>query len=602
MMFHPFTLFRAEREVIVEMKKISVVLQDKDIREALTVLSEAGVLHLEHFDVPKGDELSLLIEEHDRMVEMLNVLCQVRPRPQQQAEAHVKQMFINISTSLSVIRELDEKIRDYQTELAAWEPWGAFDPREIQLLEKHGIFVRLFAVPEARLKEFPDDLTVETVFISEGIARIIVFSRQEIQLEFDEVAPPHRGINDIKEMLGKIEQQRSELESFVQDGAKYIDIFQQRLKRVEDRIAYQQALTGRGVQDGFAVVQGFCPVDQCDGFEERAKQEEWAYQIDNPSDDDQVPTLLRNPKWVELIKPVFGMINVLPGYKENDISAVFLVFFSVFFGILIGDAGYGLVFALLTGFAHWKFGKKAHDKTPFYLMYILSGMTVLWGVLTGTFLGQTLFPGIKPLVPWLNDAMNVQRLCFLIGAVHLSIAHIWRGILKWPSVAVLAEAGWLCLLWGMFFMARVLVLGDPLAPGAVNLFIAGPALVLFFTKPHKNLLKALGGGLGDLALNVVNTFTDIVSYIRLFAVGLATVAVADAFNVMALGLGFDNIFVGFFTALILVLGHVFNMVLGAMAILVHGLRLNVLEFSSHMNLEWAGVKYSPFRRGEEEKR
>lgn len=582
--------------MIVKMKKISVVLQDKDIRLGLESLREVGILHLEHFDAPKGEELDLLQEEHARMIKVLTVLSQVKPGLVQEGCEHVKQMFINVATSLEEMIDIDERIADYEKQIVQWRPWGDLDPHEIQALVHRGIDVKFYAIPEGQLEFLPDNITAEIIFIADGVARVAVFSPQEIKLDFEEVVLPEYSVHQFKSLRDKALSQKQELQRFIDDSARYIDIFKARLKRIEDRISYQQALTGRRADADLTVIKGFCPVDQIKVFETKAKKQQWAYLIEEPADDDSVPTLLRNPKWVDLIKPVFGMINVLPGYKENDISTVFLLFFSLFFGILIGDAGYGLTFALATVFAHWKFGKKMHDKMPVYLMYVLSGMTVVWGVLTGTFFGQTLFAGIKPLVPWLSDADNVQRLCFFIGALHLSIAHIWRGILKFPSVAAFAEAGWLCLLWGMFFMARVLVLGEMLVPGAINLFIIGPILVAFFTKPNKNPLKALGGGLGDLVLNIVNTFTDVVSYIRLFAVGLATVAVADAFNVMALDLGFDNILIGFLTALILVLGHVFNMILGAMAILVHGLRLNVLEFSSHMNLEWAGIRYAPFRR------
>lgn len=584
--------------MIVKMKKISVILEDKEIRSALIALAETGVVHLEHLEVPKGEELDLLREEHGRMTDVLNVLRQVTPRPEQESGTHIKQLFINVATSLQEIQDLDERILDYQTQISHWEPWGDFDPQDFHRLEKQGVYARLYAVPETQLVDLPDDVTAEVIFISEGVARVMIAARSPLELDYDEIALPECGLREWRGMLDKAREHRDQLQTFVEESAKLIDVFEQRLKRLEDRIAYQQALTGRGLSDELALLRGYCPEDVCEAFEQRARQERWAYVMEEPDDEDQVPTLLRNPKWVGLIKPVLGMINVLPGYTEQDISIPFLIFFSIFFGILIGDAGYGLVFGLLSALAHWKMGAKLTDKTPIYLMYLLSTMTVIWGGLTGTFLGQALFPGIRPLVPWLNDPNNVQRLCFFIGALHLSLAHIWRGILKWPSWAVLSEAGWLCLLWGMFFMARVLVLGEAMAPGAVNLFIAGPILVAFFTKPNKNPLKALGGGLGDLVLNIVNTFTDVVSYIRLFAVGLATVAVADAFNVMALGMGFNHVAAGFFAALILVLGHVFNMILGAMAILVHGLRLNVLEFSSHMNLEWAGIKYEPFRKEE----
>ena len=90
-----------------------------------------------------------------------------------------------------------------------------------------------------------------------------------------------------------------------------------------------------------------------------------------------------------------------------------------------------------------------------------------------------------------------------------------------------------------------------------------------------------------------NSFTDIVSYIRLFAVGLATVAVADAFNKMAMDIGYNSILTGTATSLILLLGHGLNIILGAMSILVHGVRLNVLEFCSHLDINWSGFSYKP---------
>ena len=126
--------------------------------------------------------------------------------------------------------------------------------------------------------------------------------------------------------------------------------------------------------------------------------------------------------------------------------------------------------------------------------------------------------------------------------------------------------------------------------------MAGTFLVIFFTSPNKNPLKAIGPGLGGFALNIINTFTDVVSYIRLFAIGLASVAVADAFNDMALGFGFSTVSSGFIAVVILVIGHFFNIILGILAVAVHGLRLNVLEFSNHLGLEWSGFSYQPFKK------
>ena len=125
--------------------------------------------------------------------------------------------------------------------------------------------------------------------------------------------------------------------------------------------------------------------------------------------------------------------------------------------------------------------------------------------------------------------------------------------------------------------------------------IGGGALVLLFSNPQKNIIKGIGLGLGNLLLNLVNNFTDIVSYVRLFAVGLATVAVADSFNRMAIELGFNSVFSGALSALILVVGHTLNILLGPMSVLVHGVRLNVLEFCNHLDIRWSGFSYRPLR-------
>ncbi len=229
-------------------------------------------------------------------------------------------------------------------------------------------------------------------------------------------------------------------------------------------------------------------------------------------------------------------------------------------------------------------------------MYVLSICAVLWGVLTGTFFGQAwLSQMARPLLPSLRENANVQALCFFIGAIHLSIAHAWRLIRKMPSLKAFSELGWILILWAAYFLARTLILGEVFPEQTRWLIIGGMTFIILFTNPTKNIFKTIGSGTGNLLLNVINSFTDIVSYIRLFAVGAATVAVADAFNQMAMTIGFGNIFAGLATSFILFFGHTLNILLGAMAILVHGVRLNVLEFSSHLNMEWSGIEYAPFK-------
>jgi len=176
----------------------------------------------------------------------------------------------------------------------------------------------------------------------------------------------------------------------------------------------------------------------------------------------------------------------------------------------------------------------------------------------------------------------------------LSLAHAWRGVLKLPSLSALADAGWICVLWTAFFLARTLILSDPFPSWGIDLAGAGVALVVFFTNPQRNIFKAVAAGLGTVALSLMNNFTDVVSYVRLFAVGLATVAIAETTNTMAAGLGAGS---GAIIAGVIIagIGHALNIVLGPMSVLVHGVRLNVLEFSSHANVSWSGFAYEPLK-------
>jgi V/A-type H+-transporting ATPase subunit I len=269
-----------------------------------------------------------------------------------------------------------------------------------------------------------------------------------------------------------------------------------------------------------------------------------------------------------------------------------LIFFSIFFAMIIGDAGYGLIFFSLTVFAHKKMGKKMHDHTAFFLFYVLSSCTILWGLITGTFFGQEWYlkAGLKPLIPALINTKVLQAFCFFLGAIHLTLAHLWRALRQLPSLTAAAEIGWIAVLWAAFFLAKTLILGDMFPFFGKWLIIGGITLVIFFSSPQRNILKTIAIGVANVALSLVNNFTDVVSYIRLFAVGLAGVAIADTVNTLAASAGGGNWLI---SAPILLVGHTINFVLGPVGVLVHGVRLNVLEFSSHIGVSWSGVKYQP---------
>jgi V/A-type H+-transporting ATPase subunit I len=210
-------------------------------------------------------------------------------------------------------------------------------------------------------------------------------------------------------------------------------------------------------------------------------------------------------------------------------------------------------------------------------------------------------------VDWLLDQDNGMTFCLLLGAIHLSLAHAWHALRMLNSPKALAQAGWILVIWFMYAAARYLLLGAAFPPWLWALIILGLTGIV-----RSVVLQREWMGFAMLPQDIIASFGDLVSYLRLFALGVASVQVANAFNTMAgeltvvtMGL-FNNapaeaVELGYLAAavaaaLIVILGHGLNLILCAMSVLVHGVRLNALEFSMHIGQEWTGRAYDPFRR------
>ena len=202
-----------------------------------------------------------------------------------------------------------------------------------------------------------------------------------------------------------------------------------------------------------------------------------------------------------------------------------------------------------------------------------------------------------------RSSETVKFITFVIGTIHLSIAHIWnfaREIGKKPRIRAFTQLGWLSMVLGLYFVVLNMVLDArkyPVPDFARYMILGGFLAVLFLSQQEGNFFKGLVKGLGGFIttfLSSISAFSDIISYIRLFAVGLAGIEIAKSFNAMAQGLMTNPLGI-VFGILVVVLGHGLNMAMSGLSVVVHGVRLNVLEFSNHLGLEWSGFSYDPFR-------
>ncbi|WP_319561182.1 hypothetical protein [Marispirochaeta sp.] len=388
------------------------------------------------------------------------------------------------------------------------------------------------------------------------------------------------------------------------------------MMNLTDEIRFEEVRTGVGTDDELVYLYGFSPEPRTEELKQAAAENGWGLMMRNPTKDEYVPTLIKRKGPVKMAKPIFDLMGTFPGYREFDISLVFLTAFTIFVAMIVGDAGYGLIFL---GLAFWGLAKAPESaKLPLKLVVLLSSAIVIWGAITGTWFGSETIASWKPfnslIIPQIasfaqegiDSVLAVQLICFIIGVTQLSLARIEMFFRTLPSLKAFEHLGWLSLLWGLFFLAMNIVLGITswkgieFTPLIVPLAIAGFVLIVLFSNQQGHFFLDMLKGLNpiNLLLNFldgVSSFSNIISYIRLFAVGLSSVAVAASFNAMALSIGFDGPqAIG--AVLMLIIGHGLNIILALMSIIVHGIRLNMLEYSTQLGLEWSGYPYEPFAK------
>lgn len=569
--------------MITPMKKTYILTQAKDHAASLEALRELGLVHVAHVQPPAGKELNDVLAQIQSLEKALAILEPFKAA-EQKASPNATYHAAEVVKLDQEAKQLREQLVALQTQINTWEPWGEFEPNDVRYLAHHGVHLNLYEVSEKDFKKAKNDLVAIT---SDGkLTRSVGFNLKNVP--YREVNLPAHGLKHLRREAHHVETKIKNIEKIISEHGRYYQSWTKTLEAQRNDVELHKAAAGMGQHDDLSYLQGFCPVDRVGQLKAGAQKNQWGLLIEDPSDEDRPPTLLRNPDSIGMVKPIFDFMNIMPGYREQDVSFVFLLFFTLFFSILIGDAGYGTVFLLLFALVHKKSGNKA-DRKIFLLGYTLSAGTILWGVMTGTYFGTVLTANlIKPVVPWLTVNEHVQQLVFTIGVIHLSVAHGWRAYnqLSVKNWSGFIDIGWTLILWACYFAVLYFVVNAPLSPLTLPLAAAGGILIAVFSK-----FDIIGLFLGSLG-----AFGDIVSYIRLFAVGLAGVAVADAFNNMGMSIGFSNPGSAIGACLVIGLGHILNMVLSMFAILVHGIRLKVMEFSGHLGMEWTGAQYQPLKK------
>jgi V/A-type H+-transporting ATPase subunit I len=550
-----------------------------------------GVLHLEHVQLPVGASLD---EARGRLLRLRRALQHLpRGAGLPQGGGDVADVVTEVERLIDERKHLDLRLAELRRERDRLAPLGDFDLAALRGLEARGLFVAVYRGRRGEPLPAVAGAAVEVLREDKDGTWFCVVADRDPMLPATPVNLGDRSPAEVANDVARAEARLSEIARRLAELGREAPRLQRAAAAAHDAQAVLEARAGMGQAEPVVYLRGYCPERALPALERAAAASGWGLLVEEPGPEDATPTLIENPAWSRPIETVFHAIGILPGYREYDISKPFLLFLSIFFAMLVGDAGYGVLFLLGTWLVRRKFRDAPAE--PFRLVALMGCATVVWGVLTGTYFGMASIPPLleELRVAWLTEPHNVMLVCFAIGAAHLTLAHAWCGLQLINTPQALAQVGWICTTWTMFFAARSMVLGAPFPAFVPWLLGAGIVLILVFMTPAR-ALKSEWFNHVMLPLSLVSNFVDVVSYLRLFAVGTAGYAVAAAFNRMAADVG-HGVLGSALAAFILFLGHGLNVLLAAMGVLVHGVRLNTLEFSAHIGLQWTGIPYSPFR-------
>ena len=636
--------------MIEPMKKVSVVILNKEKEDALKALRKIGLVHLQKME-GSSEKLNAFKEYTNNAVVSESILGEIKLDKKTKklapklSDERVIELCKEVVQKSDRKKQLLEEISADTTELDRFTSWGSVSLEDLEYLKEKGIQIKMYEI--AAEKYSLVDQEIETILVNNDkkSVRFLIINGGEgrpekLLPEAFEVPFPRLSTKVLEKEIKDDEAEIKSIEKFYNDNAIYIPAITAFRKNLETDIEFENVNAGMehenvDSENELAWISGYVPTADLEEFKAACAKNQWAVACEDPQDDDlEVPTKLKNNKFVSLIYPLTDFLGTVPGYHEYDISGWFLLFFTIFFGMIFGDGGYGLlvtVIGLIMIFKALFTGKKP---APLLGLVTLVGFaTILWGMVTCTWFGlkpeqlpqwlvNLSIPQIsnaydKVWTPFwkpnetegLTNAQNLQIFCFTLALLQLSVAHIKAMIRNRKSLKILGDFGALLQLIGMYWVVLSMVVsstvfsftekiyGFPIGIFEISLVGVGFVLSFIFSNYEgsvgKSVLESCKNIISVL-LGVVNVFSDIVSYIRLWAVGLAGAAISNTVNEMAGPMWGHAILFLAFVAL-LAFGHGLNMILNLLSVIVHGVRLNTLEFSSHLGMSWSGLKYSPFK-------
>lgn len=601
--------------MIAKMKKLTFLVYHKEYDAFLKSIRDLGVVHVatkaqgsaENAALQESIRLSARYTAAIKMLQGLNV---------QPAAAHTgdagkgTEALAEIEDVQQQIQQVAHKLQAVEKELVQLEPWGDFDPKSVARLRDAGYQIDFYICSDKQFKEEWVDLynATEINHVGSKLYFVTVMPKGEnIDLEVETAKLPDCSLSDLHVRKENLAKQSEALQVRLKDlAASVVPDLQAAQAQVHSQIEFSKVVlnTDSLADNKLMLLQGWAPADCVSKIKDFLESKEVYYEVADPTPEDDVPILLDNKGFFRLFEPIMRLY-MLPKYNELDLTPFFAPFFMLFFGLCLGDSGYGL-FMLLAVTVYRLVAKNisASMKPILTLVQLLGASTMVCGLLTGTCLGFNLYDIQLPLFQRLKEAISLDNqqmfnLSLILGGVQIIFGMILKAVnqtIQFGFKYAVATIGWLFILvsTAIAFAAPGFM---PMGGTVHMVFLAiGVLMAYLYNSPGKNVFVNIGLGLWDSYNMATGLLGDVLSYVRLFALGLSGGILASVFNSLAVGMSPDNVIAGpIVMVLIFVIGHAINMFMNVLGAMVHPMRLTFVEFFKNSGYEGGGKEYKPFK-------
>jgi V/A-type H+-transporting ATPase subunit I len=597
---------------IERLMRVSLVGSARDKDAVLDRLQALGCVHLVPLAPPPEEpEKQPPAHAEDARRALRYLLDEPQKRRQVRAEdgfdiAATVRRVVDNKDRLRAALDLRDALAQRARELA---DWGDFTlPPAAELGGRRLWFYRLPLRQLAALQAL--DLPWQIVHRDNRQAFLVVIAAEEPPRDALPVRRDHTGALSLREVERQLEAAELALEDVQAERralTRWIYLLTKHFARAEDRAVLQHAQSQTLDTDGLFAVQGWVGVSRVPAVEALAREQGLALLIEDPAPGDAPPTLLTNPEGLGAGEDLVHFYQ-MPAYDSFDPSRVLFFSFAIFFAMILSDAGYAAVLGLGLLLFWRRLGASTAGRRFRVLGSAIAAASLAWGIAVGSYFGFAPPPGSLPAqlhVLDLDDFETMMRLSVGVGVLHVVLANLVRVGNLWPRLQALAPLGWMLVAVGGFTLWLAISAPEPavLAQTAGYGGIGLGLVLVFFTssaRPITGIGSVLMRGVdGLMALTqVTKIFGDTLSYLRLFALGLASASLALTFNDLAKQVGEQVPGLGLLLQILLLLiGHALNMALGLVSGVVHGLRLNYIEFYNWA-LSGEGYPFRPFKKTE----